>query len=102
MCALIANMIDNAIEACENVEKEKSWIILILERKKDMLFIELQNSISQNMFNKKNFFKSNKTNLQLHGWGMKSIERVISKYKGNMEYFIENEKISIIINIPLD
>lgn len=101
MCALLANMLDNAIEACEKVEKNKSWINLIIQRKNDMLFIELKNSISQSMIKKKNFFKSDKTNLQLHGWGMKSIEHVVHKYGGVKEYYLDENYIELFITIPI-
>ena len=41
MCALMANLLDNAIEACERIEGERAWIRLKAVRRNDMLLIKL-------------------------------------------------------------
>ena len=66
-----------------------------------MLLIQVKNSIHPDKFKKQNFFESEKKNTQLHGWGIKSIERVINKYGGIKEHIINDECFEIFINIPL-
>ena len=57
MCALVANLLDNAIEACERIEGERAWIWLKAVRRNDMLLIKLSNSIAVSDALKKDFFQ---------------------------------------------
>lgn len=99
MCALLANLMDNAIEACEKIETN-SWIHLSISRKNDMLLILIANSISKEMLKKKSFFETEKEKPHLHGWGMKSIERVIHKYDGEIVKTQKEDRLEIFITLP--
>lgn len=99
MCALLANLMDNAIEACEKIETY-SWIHLSISRKNDMLLILIKNSISEEMLKKKSFFETEKEKPHLHGWGMKSIERVIHKYDGEIVKTQKEDRLEIFITLP--
>lgn len=101
VCALLANLLDNAIEACEKIVDDTRWINIKVFRRNDMLFIILSNSIHPDMLKKKVLFQSEKPNSQLHGWGMKSIKNVLKKYEGNIEYNLREKGIEIFLNIPL-
>lgn len=100
LCALLANLLDNAVEACEAVPDKKAWINLKILRKNDLLLIQLENSLSTNKSSKKNFFISDKIDKKLHGIGMKSIEKVIEKYDGYMEYKV-SDKFEIFIYLSI-
>ena len=102
MCALMANLLDNAMEASGKSGKEEPWICFKLYRRKEMLFINLSNCFHRNKNERKTFFQTEKQNKQLHGWGMKSIEAVIKKYGGHKEYHIHDGFIEIVINIPIE
>ena len=101
MCSLIANLLDNAIEACEKVVYRKPEIILKIIKKDAVLIIQIVNSIHEDAIKKKYFFNTEKEHSQLHGWGIKSVERVINKYHGTKEYYIENSKVEMFITIPM-
>ena len=101
MCALMANLLDNSIEACEKIETDNSWIDLKIIKRKDMVLIQLCNSIQQEKIKKGNFFVTEKKNTQLHGWGMKSIENVVKKYEGIKSYHIEDNRIECFITLPI-
>lgn len=100
LCALLANLLDNAVEACEAVPDKKAWINLKILRKNDLLLIQLENSLSTNKSSKKDFFISDKIDKKLHGIGMKSIEKVIEKYDGYMEYKV-SDKFEIFIYLSI-
>lgn len=100
MCALLGNLLDNAIEACEKIESNPEINLRLLKRN-DMLMVQLTNTVDYKMLNKNEFFKSEKENLHIHGWGMKSIEYVVNKYGGIKEYFIKDNYIEFFINIPI-
>lgn len=76
LCALLANLLNNAVEACEEIKGKKAWINLKILRKNDLLLIQLENSLSTDKLNKRNFFVTGKADKKLHGIGMKSIEKV--------------------------
>lgn len=102
MCALMANLLDNAIEACERIEGERAWICLKIVRRNDMLLIKLGNSIAAADALKRDFFQSEKDKQKIHGWGMKSVEKVLKKYDGNKEHYIGDKEFEIFINIPIE
>lgn len=102
MCALMANLLDNAIEACERIEGERAWICLKIVRRNDMLLIKLGNSIAAADALKRDFFQSKKDKQKIHGWGMKSVEKVLKKYDGSKEHYIGEKEFEIFINIPVE
>ena len=100
MCALLANLLDNAIEASEKIDEEKRRISLKIKRVNDMLFIWSENSMKEIGKERSNFFQTNKENKILHGLGMKSIDNVVKKYDGLKEYEIQKDRFRIYISIP--
>lgn len=102
MCALLANLLNNSVEACEKIEKDKRWINLRIKKQNEMLFIWIENSMKERKIEKDKFFETNKEDKKLHGLGMKSIDNVIKKYDGHKEYEIEKDKFLIYISIPIN
>lgn len=101
MCALLANLLDNALEACEKLQGEKRWIYLKIKKQNEMLFIWIDYSMKKGKIEKNRFFETSKKNKELHGLGMKSIDNVIRKYDGHKEYEIQKDKFQVYISIPL-
>ena len=100
MCALLGNLLDNAIEACEKVEDGNAKIDLKIIKRNEMIIIKLKNSIHPNTLNKKKLFKTEKTNSQLHGWGIRSIENVVYRYGGTKVCYIDDKRIELLVTIP--
>jgi len=79
---LFANILDNAIEAAnEGVEKQ---IILRVAMVHDFITITLKNSVTLEPKKQGNSFLSTKKNHE--GLGLKIVERVVKKYKGDVQY----------------
>lgn len=102
MCILLANLLDNAIEACEKVEKERRLIYLRIKRQNQMLLIFIENTIEEREAEKREFFKTSKQNKELHGLGIKCIDNVIQKYDGHKEYSIQKDNFQMYLSLPLD
>ena len=102
MCTLLANLLDNAIEANEQIGDGNRWIYLKIKRKNDMLLIWVENLIAKGLINKDNFFETSKENKIFHGLGIKSIDNVIQKYSGYKEFDIQENKFQIYISIPIE
>lgn len=90
--ALIGNLLDNAIEACRNKEKGEKKITIEIRQKKEFLFITVTNSIGCRPKEKYGKLVSSKKDKSIHGYGLKSVDRIVKKYNGFFEYEIKDEK----------
>ena len=86
-CSLLGNLMDNAIEASrridDNVEK---WVSVKIENQKQLLFIKIENSVSEIPVMKDKRPISVKQDKIRHGYGLKSVERIVNKYEGMITY----------------
>ena len=86
---LLTNIIDNAIEATENIQEQEHRVItLTASNKQGILVIEETNYYhGQLEFNSDKSIKTTKQeNKKYHGYGTKSIAYIVKKYDGTMEY----------------
>lgn len=102
MCALLANLLDNAIEACERIENGDRRIYLKIKRRDCMLLFWIGNSIIRGKKEKTKFFQSTKNNNMIHGLGMKSIDNVIQKYGGYKEFDVQDDRVETYISLPVE
>lgn len=85
MVVILANLLDNAIEACQRIDQPISKKIrLVIRRINYMLVIKVENSCSQmpEIIDKR--FMTNKKNKYEHGWGLISVENTALKYEGTL------------------
>lgn len=99
---LLTNIIDNAIEATENIKEQEHRVIsLTSSRKQGVLFIEETNYYQGTIvFNGDGSIKTTKQeNKKYHGYGTKSIAYIVKKYDGTMEYETKDNvfKLKIVI-----
>lgn len=81
--ALFNNLISNAIEASENEQKGNKVIHLKVYQEKQMVLIDIRNYCSEEpMF--KNGLPVTDKDSRYHGFGMKSIKRIVDKYNGEI------------------
>ncbi len=88
---IFANLMDNAIESCEEV-MDKKVISVKMCRINDFLYIDLMNSFSGKIIQNNGKFKSTKAGHK--GYGMLSIQMAIEKYNG---YMVTEQKENIFI-----
>lgn len=90
MCALLGNLLDNAIEACEKIENhDMRFIDLRINFDKDVFNIVIKNSVTQKVNIDKNMnFNTDKINPEAHEIGTQSIKSIVKKYNG--ECFFES------------
>lgn len=87
ICAILANQIDNAFEACVKIADEsKRFTKVEIWQKESFVFFKVTNAADKNPFNKKNELISTKVDKDyLHGYGIKSIKRSVEKYGGTLK-----------------
>ena len=94
LTSLFCNLLDNAVESAS--KQTSSFIELNVLRKPqtDLTIITMVNSCRVNPFpTTGRKLVSTKKDATRHGFGIKSIKRIVAKYSGNMElYYDEEEK----------
>lgn len=84
--ALMANVLDNAIEECERIDIKKKIVRLKMGSLEKNLFIKVENSTDKTEEMLSNLTTS-KNDKESHGVGMKIIKEIVEKYKG--EYMVD-------------
>lgn len=104
ICSLFGNMLDNAIEATQQVaEREKSLINLSVRRHKLFLIIECEN-YSENKIEiepTRALPNTTKRDKVRHGYGLKSIKRIAEKYNGTMTITVKDGwfKVKVLLKV---
>lgn len=86
ICVLLGNLLDNAIEAAGDVENNNPWIRIRLEKIEEMFFVEIANSFSDKIIRSKGNFLSSKQDKEMHGYGLKSVKRIVMEYEGEISF----------------
>lgn len=92
LCAVFCNLLDNAIEACEAVEEGKRWIEVSLQKQGEMAFVIIGNSIARKPDIRNGFPVSHKPDENMHGLGLKSVNRNVKRHGGDLQFEI-GEKV---------
>lgn len=101
LVVLLANLLNNAIEACEKYE-EKKIIKFKFMIEDEMIILSVKNTYNQILLYDNDEIKTSKTVMpDEHGVGIKNVIRIVEKYEG--EYVVQNKEkefyFSIIIPI---
>ena len=98
---LFANAFDNAIEASNKLPNEKRGISLTSTKKGKMLFIALKNNCLDNIKFENGSPITTKEDKEHHGFGTRSIKRIVEKYNGNVIFDVDNGVFILSITLPL-
>lgn len=83
LCAVLGNLLDNALEAARQVpEPEKRFVRLTIRRINQMLVIKVENSYASAPIEQDGTLQTSKDKNGLHGWGLKSAQAAAEKYDG--------------------
>lgn len=97
---LIGNILDNAIEAVENMPKEKKEICFYMQYNKNVLVIAEQNEYAGEIKKNKNGkILSEKGDDINHGIGLMSIEKIAHKYRGALVIETNNQVFKIKVTL---
>ena len=109
VCALFANALDNAIEACEVWKKAadgvKPEIALLARAAKGLLAVSVKNPCVQTEYGEQDkegrgLPKTTKKDTINHGYGLRSIREAVKKYGGNMEIGQEEGQFELLFFLP--
>ena len=100
ICAILANQIDNAIEACVKIPNDKERFVKVeIWNKESFVFFKVTNTVFQNPFDNSHNLKTTKDNSDyMHGFGIKNIQETASKYGGTLKNdYSNNCFISVVL-----
>lgn len=101
--SLFGNALDNAIEASIPLPKEKRYVSLVISSKNSFVHISVQNFYEGELTLKDGLPTTKKEDKNNHGFGVKSMEILVSKYHGDLSIQGKNGifLLNIIIPIPV-
>lgn len=94
ICAILANQLDNAIEACMTTDKtEDRFIHIHIGQQHNLVFFEVQNYVKESPFNQHGELVSRKPGRH-HGLGVQNIKETVKKYDGDLYQSYENHRFT--------
>ena len=120
LCAVLGNLLDNALEASEQVtEKEERFIKLTIRRINQMVVIKVENSFRREPVLENGILKTtkngntagsadgaslietsaNEASGGLHGWGLKSAQTAAEKYDGMVQTSYEEHIFRAVVTM---
>lgn len=100
MCALLSNILDNAIEASRKETGNKEICIDAMP-KKGYVNLIIKNAISHSVLEANPELKTTKIDTLIHGIGMRSVSDIVKKYDGMIEFFEQSNYFIADIWLPL-
>ena len=90
LCALLGNMLDNAIEACVLCEKDKRLIEVNIASYSKQIVITVSNTVEGDILKGNRDLATTKKDAADHGFGVESIRQIAKKYDGHVRFYQEN------------
>ncbi len=86
ICAILANQIDNALEACLKIPKKENRKIKVeIWQKESFTFFKIINTVKNNPFKSDGTLETSKDDNELHGYGIKNIQETANKHNGYLK-----------------
>lgn len=101
LCAIIGNLLDNAMEAClRQDESEECFIRVYIGILKKQLYICVTNSVGGELKKVGKIYLSTKDS-DAHGFGLMRIDRIVDKYNGYVNRQNEEGAFATEVMLPL-
>ncbi len=100
LCAVMGNLLDNAIEACEKIPEGDRFMRIYIGSLKNQFYLSVQNSAGA--VNKSGgSYISTKKDSESHGYGIFRIDRIAAKYGGYVNRQNEDGVFATELLIPI-
>lgn len=115
LCALVSNMLDNALNACEDVDPGKRFVVFKASVKGSYLVLDMCNSKStsegdegrettrRGILDRIRFAEEQTSggSLAEHGWGLSVIDTIVQRYDGavSLEHFKAGFRMSVMVDL---
>lgn len=99
LVAILGNLLDNAVAAAE--QSESKWVMLNTVHRNAYSVIILSNSCDTQPKQSRGRLLSTESDTSLHGFGLKSVAKTISKYQGDFEWSYDAEKHTFTVTVMI-
>ena len=100
LCAILGNLLDNALEAAKQVPEHGQRLIrLTIRRINQMLVIKVENSFFVPPVAENGSLVTTKKERGLHGWGLKSAQAAAEKYDGMVQISHEDHIFRAVVTL---
>ncbi|WP_162145051.1 sensor histidine kinase [Cellulosilyticum lentocellum] len=101
-CTIIANALDNALEACLKIQDlTKRKIQLIVGYNKNYIFITIKNRVEEKIEINNNTIITSKSNKKSHGFGLQNIKNSLTSYNSYINIYYEENMFVLEIVITI-
>lgn len=102
LCIVVGNLLDNAIEAAEQVENRNAYIDFSMQARNDILHIICYNNFLIKPVLSHGTLLTHKQRQKIfHGIGLKNVKKLVEKYNGTMNYSFTEDIFTIEILLKL-
>lgn len=104
VCALFANAVDNAVEACRKLPEGARWVELKARAQKGIFAVKIANPLPEEteQTTDKTLPHTTKADKRIHGLGLKSIKEIVERYDGSMELKTEDGQFQLFLYMPME
>lgn len=88
---IMSNLLDNAMEACEKIIDDNRRIVITCSIQRGYMDICIKNTIKDSVLTGNPSLQTTKKEKELHGYGLKSIKKILEE-EGGMIYQCENNE----------
>lgn len=99
ICVIIGNLLDNSMEACENLPKEQRFVRIYISVKETHLYMVFTNSAGKKQTKIGNLFATTKGSG--HGFGLARVDELVEKYGGYLTRASEDGGYTTEVILPL-
>lgn len=93
--SLFCNLLDNAVEAAGHIPDSFIEVSAYKRERTPFILITVVNSSRKNPFEKQTArLITTKTNKRKHGFGVKSIQKTVGKYRGNIQMYYDDHTLT--------
>lgn len=98
MCTLLANTLDNAIEASVKIaDIRKRWISLKVRCRNGNLSCEIENVKENKITEKNGLFETDKSDSSVHGLGLRSVTQIVKRHNGTIKIAYTEDRFKVTV-----
>lgn len=97
MCICVGNLIDNAIESCEKIDRGKQKTITVTGKYKNNTVIFTVNNPAAGANERFQTIKTSKADKRAHGIGLKNVQKIADKYNGSLSLERNNNMFTSVL-----
>ena len=102
LCAVFANSLDNAIEACEKLPDDQRKVTVKARTDKGLFVMRVQNPYSGKATFGKGIPITTKQDVRAHGFGLTGIREIAARYGGSVDITEDERQFTLLVYFPLN